>query len=543
MKKFTLILVLLSNIICAIAQTSGTTGSLTWNYDEESNVLSISGKGEMPNYGTNTAPWEGFKEAIGKIVIGDGVTTIGSNAFTNCLAMTEVDIPEGVTTIGNNAFSYCMSIESISIPASVKEINESAFEACGYLTEIYLSEGLESIGEFAFTDCYSLGELHIPNTVTDIGRWAFSGCEALYEITIPGSVKSIGDNAFSSCYSLCSVQLEEGVENIEDAAFNGCEQLESILIPASVSYIGGGVFSDCKAITSIDVAEGNKDYVSVDGVLYSKNMDLLVQYPAGKSDESFDIPESVLYIGDYAFGGNDYLTSVGIHDKVKEIGNYSFARCSGVASFSIPAATVKIGDSPFHDCYSLTEINVDENNPYYMAIDNVLYDKNLTILIQYPEAKTSETYIAPSTLITLSDYAFFGNQSLKSIDLPEGLTKIGDFAFGWAANLSTLTVRVDDPAKITLGVMPFFRGANAVECTLRVPTGSKAKYASANMWQDFAPNIEEFAATGIAQTTTDTNSVDVKKPVYDLSGTMMKGNINQQRRGLYIIGGKKVIKR
>lgn len=543
MKKFTLVLFLLTNVICAMAQTSGTTGSLTWNYDEDSNVLTISGKGEMPDYGCDTTPWVAYKENIGKIVIGDGVTTIGSNAFTNCYAMTDVDIPDGITTIGSNAFSYCLSVESISLPASVKAINESAFESCEYLTTINLQEGLEKIGEFAFIDCYGLGEVQIPNSVKEIGRWAFSGCEALSEITIPGSVKTIGDNAFSGCINLYSVQLEEGLESIESSAFNGCEQLADFLIPASTSYIGGGVFSDCKALTSINVAEENNDYVSVDGILYTKDKSLLVQYPAGKENNSFNIPESVLSIGEYAFGGNDYLTSIGIHDKVKEIGSYAFARCSGVSTFSIPAATEKIGDSPFHDCFSLTEINVDENNPYYVALDGVLYDKEQTMLIQYPEAKEEETYIAPNTLNTLSDYAFFGNAYLKSVELPEEVDYIGDFAFGWCANLSTLTVNVDDPNKIILGVVPFFRGANAVECTLRVPAGSKEKYESANLWQDFAPNIEEIGTTGIEHTTTNTQPANVQKPVYDLNGKMMKGNINQQRRGLYIIGGKKVMKR
>ena len=130
-----------------------------------------------------------------------------------------------------------------------------------------------------------------------------------------------------------------------------------------MTNIGGGIFADCKKLSAIDMAEGNTAYVSVEGVLYNKAMTTLVQYPAGKDNDSYTIPESVTTVGDYAFCGNDYLTSLPLHDKLKVISDFAFARVSGVPTFDVPASTESIGESAFHDCWSLTDINVPRAIP------------------------------------------------------------------------------------------------------------------------------------------------------------------------------------
>lgn len=147
------------------------------------------------------------------------------------------------------------------------------------------------------------------------------------------------------------------------------------------------------------------------------------------------------------------------------------------------------------------------------------------------------------SLRNLGPYAFFGNKKLTTVDLPDGVASIGDFAFGWCQNLSSLTVRVADPATIELGLIPFFRGANAVDCTLRVPVGSKTKYENANLWKDFAPNIEELTSDGIDNATADGQQADKAKRVYSRDGVQLRGTLGQQQKGVYIVGGKKVVKR
>ena len=120
-------------------------------------------------------------------------------------------------------------------------------------------------------------------------------------VTIEDGVTSIGEWAFSSCSSLTSVTIGSGVTSIGSYAFYYCTSLTSVTIGSGVTSIGSDAFYSCTSITSITVSEGNTAYASVDGVLYTYDMTTLVCYPAGKTDTSFTIPESVTSIGDYAF--------------------------------------------------------------------------------------------------------------------------------------------------------------------------------------------------------------------------------------------------
>mgnify|MGYP001754703003 FL=1 len=95
-KKTTLALVLMMNLACAMAQKSGTTGPLSWNYNETSKELTITGNGAMPNYDYGAAPWQEYQEGIETVNVGSGVTSIGNNAFCNCIYMTTLSLPAGM---------------------------------------------------------------------------------------------------------------------------------------------------------------------------------------------------------------------------------------------------------------------------------------------------------------------------------------------------------------------------------------------------------------------------------------------------------------
>ena len=168
------------------APTSGTCGdNVAWVLDE-TGTLTISGSGEMTDYLGHTTPWwpdvNNLKTQIVNIVIEEGVTSIGSQAFWVCPNLTKVTIPNSVTSIGENTFRDCSS-----------------------LTEINLPSGVTSIGKKAFMDCSSLAKVTIPNSVTSIEYKAFDSCTSLKEVTIPDSVKSIGYKAFSDCKGLKTI--------------------------------------------------------------------------------------------------------------------------------------------------------------------------------------------------------------------------------------------------------------------------------------------------------------------------------------------------
>ena len=176
MKQIYILLIALLMGLSANAKRAGTCGpDLRW-YLTDNGVLTISGKGKMNDflYSSHGGPWNHLK--IRRIIIGDGVTTIGRCAFIYCSTPTSVTIPNSVTTIGSHAFFGCSALTSVTIPNSVTEI--------GYST---------------FGDCSALTSVTIPNSVTTIGNHAFYNCSALTSVTIPNSVTEIGYNTFKYC--------------------------------------------------------------------------------------------------------------------------------------------------------------------------------------------------------------------------------------------------------------------------------------------------------------------------------------------------------
>ena len=287
MKKHLLLLItaMLFNMASVFAQNcdySGTAGTLNWCL--KSGTLTISGNGEMPDYGFDT-PWWEYREDINIVVIETGVVTIGNCAFIFCTALTSITLPSSVTTIGDGAFMYCYALNSVTLENGVTTIGNNAFHMCS-LASITLPSTITTITADAFsfctaltsidvasenanyssTDgvlfdkgksaliCYPAGKIAdtyvIPNSVTTIGDYAFCCC-AFTSIVIPNSVIIISGDAFTNCYFLASITLGINVTTIGSWAFNGCFALTSITIPSSVTTIGSAAFRSCTALTSV----------------------------------------------------------------------------------------------------------------------------------------------------------------------------------------------------------------------------------------------------------------------------------------------------
>ena len=168
------------------------------------------------------------------------------------------------------------------------------------ITEVVSENGVTNIGDYFFFYCKSLMSATIPDSVTVIGECAFAKCVSLTSITIPNRLSFIGCGAFESCISLPSVTIPDSVTAIGNAAFYGCHSLISIAIPSSVTSIGNYAFQSCSKLTGIIVAADNTHYCSIDGDLYSKDMTVLIQHPAGKNGACW-IPDSVTFIAEGAF--------------------------------------------------------------------------------------------------------------------------------------------------------------------------------------------------------------------------------------------------
>ena len=417
--------------------------------------------------------------SLTSITIPNGVTSIGDSAFEDCTSLKSITIPNSVTSIGDSAFEDCTSLTSITIPNGVTSIGDSALEGCTSLTSITLPDSVTSIGFGAFIGCSSLTSITIPDSVTCIGDSAFNGCTSLTSITIPDSVTSIGESAFSGCSSLASITIPDSVMSIGNDAFHECSSLTSITIPNSVTSIGDYAFLGCSRLTAIDVNTDNKDYTSVNGVLFY-NDKTIICYPAGKKGNNYKIPDGVTSICWYAFSGCTSLTSITIPDSVTEIGGSAFENCSSLTSITIPDSVTSIGigafvgcssltsimipdnvtyigGAVFADCSSLTEIKVSTQNAKYVSVNGVLYNKDKTTIMCYPAGKKDKNYKILDGVTEICTSAFNGCSSLTSITIPDSVTEIGMSAFSGCSSLTSITI----PDSVTRIDMSTFRGCSS----------------------------------------------------------------------------------
>lgn len=255
-----------------------------------------------------------------------GQLTIPSNITYNGKSYT-------VNGIANSAFAGCTGLTSIEIPTSVTSIGEYAFSNCD-LTSITIPSSVTSIEKSTFYECRSLNSITIPTSVTSIGSEAFRNCTSLTSITIPTSVTSIGEYAFSWCSDLTSITLPSSVTSIGSYAFQGCRILTSITIPSSVTFIGTGTFCYCVGLTQFVVENGNTAFIADDGVLFTKDKKIIVDFPSAKG-KYYTIPSNVTSIGDYAFYDCPDLISVTLPSSVTSIGSYAFESCSGLQEFYV----------------------------------------------------------------------------------------------------------------------------------------------------------------------------------------------------------------
>ncbi len=270
-------------------------------------------------------------------------------------------IPDTVTQIYGSAFQGCTNLESIVISDNVTQIYSYTFRDCTNLTSITIPDSVKSIGEFAFYGCTNLSNVIIPDSVTSIGKYAFCGCTSLTSVTIPKNVANIDNGTFKDCASITSVTIPDGVTKISDYAFKSCTNLTSITIPDSVKKIGKEVLCGCTNLTDINVSENNLNYSTDLGVLFNKAKTSLIQYPVGKTDTTYEIPQGVTTIYSYAFYDDTCLEAITIPDGATYIGDYAFYGCTGIKSITIPDSMTNVGNNAFLNCSKL--MNVELNTP------------------------------------------------------------------------------------------------------------------------------------------------------------------------------------
>lgn len=440
--------------------------NLTWTLNDDG-VLAISGTGVIKDSAFDST---GEQPEIKTAIIGDGVTSIGNNAFFNCGGLTSVEIPDSVTSIGSRAFFGCSGLTSVEIPDSVTKIGYGAFSYCSSLTSVMIPHGIRTIEPFFCSDCSSLTSVTIPDSVTSIGDSVFEHCRALTDVYYGGSRAGwnkiwFGKNndqltganihyaktdptatptqtpmptpiatpvpsptatpaappvpTSGTCGENLTWKIEDGVLTISGTGamtdYSWCKepsvpwrvQFESVVIESGVTSIGDSAFFH-SSLTSITIPDS---VTSIGDHAFDRG-----------SLTSITIPDSVTSIGDSAFLFCN-LTSVTIPTGVTSIGNCAFYG-SSLTSIAIPDNVTNIGEGAFCHCTDLAD---DDG---FVIVCNVLcgyFGKDADVAV-------------PTGVTRIDMAAFAGCSSLASIAIPNSITSIGREAFSGCSNLMSITI-------------------------------------------------------------------------------------------------------
>ena len=378
-------------------------------------------------------------DGLSAVRLPDGLISIGDSAFSHCTGLMDVSIPDSVTYIGYgafedsgiyNAFNFdgnvfyidnalirasenlsgkyaikegtiaiaeaafanARELTDVVVPNSIKVIARRTFDECVSLRKVVLSDGLKEIGDRAFFNCCKLTDLTIPSSVTEIGTVAFYST-ALERVDLPQNLTVISHGLFENS-SLKEINIPETVTYIGFEAFADSE-LKSVYIPASVEKIEDSAFGDCNSLEKITVSPENRNYASDgSGALFTKDMRTLIMLPDGTKITEYTIPDGVYTVYPWAIDG-----------KVEVV--------------NVPASVDECTDA-FHGNW-LTAVNVDPANKNYASDEyGVLYNKEMTELLCYPNGNPLDRYRVPDGVIVISDYSIT-DTALGIISLPASL--------------------------------------------------------------------------------------------------------------------------
>lgn len=244
-------------------------------------------------------------------------------------------------------------------------------------------------------------------------QWSYDSASETLTISGKGAVSS---SPFSEI-AFKKLIIEEGITQINSRRFLGSSALESVSLPKTITNLGEYAFENCQSLKEILVDDENENFKSTDGVLYTKNMQTLLIYPANRENTDFSIPETVRSFGDYAFDYSQNLENTTIPAGLRSMGEYE----------------------PFYCAKSIKNFDVATGNGYYASKDGCLYSKDLKKLIKYTIAGEDKSVTIDGSTI-INDNAFYNSANLEEVVLKNSVSEIGYMAFYNCDKLSKLTI-------------------------------------------------------------------------------------------------------
>ena len=452
----------------------GTCGeNLTWYLDNDG-ILYINGTGPMTDYNHDTrpSPWKG--KIINKVILNNGVSTIGDWAFYDCNSIQSIEIPSSVNSIGQMACAFT-GLTNVEIPIGVMTVDSGAFSDCTSLRNVKIDGNLAHIEDHVFDFCDNLEAITIPSSVKSIGQYAFSRCRNLTHIDLPSSVEHIDEYAFYES-GLTSAKLSYGLKDISEYAFSCCSNLETIELPESLEYIRSHAFDGC-GLKSVIIPQNAdiglylfRNCYNLETVKLPPNLERVWDYAFSNCQklEKIEIPENVRYIGEGAFEGCTSLTNIQLPSKTEQIDERAFLKCYKLESIQIPVSLKKICINAFNSCTKLSDvyyggnsdewndIKIEKNNSYlqnatihyassiHEEYHIVTFESNGGTVVEDVKVEHGKTVTKPSVPVR-NNYDFAGWYS------DEGLSQKYDFSTPVTTNV-TLYAKWEEEEKNEFGV-------------------------------------------------------------------------------------------
>ena len=335
-----------------------------------------------------------------------------------------LQVKDNVLFAGNCLVYYPAgrSNSSYTVPESVTEIGGYAFSGAGRLTKVNFPAGLKSIEVCGFEKT-GLEEIAFPSNI-HLDICAFQECSRLQKVILPNKLD-------------------------DNHVFKNCGSLKTVILPNTAIRVYADSFYGCSSLQAFQIADGESDYFVKEGVLFKKHAsrNVLVAYPAGKKNTSYEIPSTINNTGvesieSQAFISAVYLKKIKLNSSLTLIGYGAFEDCRSLVSIRIPRKAVLIGNVTrcFWGCRSLKEITVDSKNEFYSSVKGVLFNKSKKKVYCYPQAKKAKSFTLPGSVTTIGSYSFTDSRYLQKLVMGNKVTQIGERSFLGAKALKRITL-------------------------------------------------------------------------------------------------------